>query len=141
MPSELPNVPVPDLSDPLYAPFWEGTRAHRLRIQCCRACGKKRWPPRYMCPICSSFDIDWVDVEPSGTLFSWTIVGFATAKGYPDVPYAVGIVTLDHAPEVRVVGKITAVDLESLRAGLPLKARFVTAGPEGEMTVLEWTAP
>lgn len=134
----LSDVPVPDLEDPLYAPYWAGTRAARLMIQRCGACRTPRWPPRHMCPACGSLAVEWAEHGARGTLFSWTVVGRATARGYAEVPYAVGIVTLDDAPSIRLVGTIVDVDLGMLAVGFPLQARFVPAGPAGEMTLVQW---
>ena len=138
MPENLSDVPVPDLADPLFGPYWEGTRAGRLRIQACAACGTLRWPPRYMCPACGSFETEWVERAPRGKVYSWTVVGFATARGYPDVPYPVVIVALDEAPSVRVVGRMVGADPDELVAGMPVQARFVPAGADDAMTLIQW---
>jgi uncharacterized OB-fold protein len=128
-------IPVPDLDDPLFAPFWRGTREHRLLLQACDDCATPRWPPRCLCPSCGSFATRWVERAPRGTLFSWTVIGRATAKGFAETPYVVGIVALDEAPAIRLVGNVLGIAAAELRVGLPLKGRFDDAG---EMTLLRW---
>ena len=136
---ELDQVPVPDLGNPNFAPFWEGTRAGELRIQKCSRCDAHRWPPRITCRNCGSTDVEWTRVEPRGTLYTFTIVGRPTAKGYPSVPYTVGFVTLDQAPRVRIVGNVVDIDPSAVTIGMALKGRFVPAGPDGEMTLIHWS--
>lgn len=137
MPDPHRDVPVPDLDDPLFAPFWQGTAKGELRVQQCPKCKTAYWPPRAMCVLCESFDLAWITCNPRGRLFSWTIVGKATAKGFPDVPYVVAIVELDQ-PNVRVVGNVVGIDPPDLRVGIPLHARFVPAGANGEIHIIEW---
>lgn len=136
--SETIDIPVPDLDSPLFAPFWKASSEERLAIQCCASCDTQRWPPRFRCNECGSFETKWVDRSACGTLFSWTIVGRQTAKGYTDVPYAVGIVELEGEPGIRMIGKLENVPLANLVAGMPLKAKFTVAGRDHQMTLIYW---
>lgn len=138
MPSLLPDVPLPGLDDPLFAEFWRGTAGGTLRVQGCGACGAVRWPPRHLCSACGSFETTWQDAAPRGVLFSWVVVGRATAPGYGEVPYGVGLVALDEHPHVRVLGHVVAADLPALRDGLRMRADFVPAGPNGEFHIVRW---
>lgn len=135
---DLDQIPVPDLSDPNFAPFWEGKRQGKLKIQKCCDCGTHRWPPRVTCRNCRSTATEWVGVEPKGTLYTYTIVGRATAKGFSAVPYAVGFIELDDVPNVRVIGNVVDIAPSSVKIGMELKGRFVPAGPAGEMTLIHW---
>lgn len=136
--SETTDIPVPDLESPLFAPFWKAASEKRLTIQCCGSCDTQRWPPRFRCRECGSFETSWVDRTPRATLFSWTVVGRQTARGYAEVPYAVGIVELEGEPNIRVIGKLEGVPLERLAVGIPLKAKFTPAGSDGQMTLIYW---
>lgn len=136
---ELDQIPVPDLADETFAPFWQGTRDHKLKIQRCCDCKTHRWPPRTTCRSCRSTNVEWVAVEPRGTLYTYTIVGRPTAKGFPSAPYAVGFVALDEVPHVRIIGNVVDVDPSALTIGMVLKGRFVTAGANDEMTLIHWS--
>ena len=135
---DLEQIPPPDLSDANFAPFWEGTREHQLRIQKCNDCGTHRWPPRVTCRHCRSTAVDWVAVEPRGSLYSYTIVGRPTAKGFSKTPYAVAIVSLDEPGNVRIIGAVINIEPSHLAIGMALEGRFTTAGPNGEMVLLQW---
>lgn len=132
------DLPLPDLADPLFAPFWDGMRAGEIRTQYCTACAAAYWPPRHYCVRCGSFTMKWRTHRAEGTLFSWTIVGKATAKGFADVPYAVGLVTLLDEPSVRIVGNVQLAPDRQLRVGQRLSATFVPAGPAGEINLIQW---
>jgi uncharacterized OB-fold protein len=136
---DLERIPVPDLSDPNFAPFWKGTSEHRLKIQKCGDCGTHSWPPRITCRNCRSGNVQWEAVEPRGTLYTFTVVGRPTARGFSNVPYTVGFVALDDTPHVRIVGTIVDIDPSQVRIGMALAGRFVAAGPNGEMTLIQWS--
>lgn len=134
---DLRDVPAPELDDPLFQPYWEGAAEGKLVLPRCGACRRMNWPPRGACPQCRSTGLVWEEHRHSGRLFTWTVVGRATAPGYDDVPYTVGIVTLDDAP-VRLLGVIVDVEPDDLRMDLPLQARFARAGSDPEFTVVQW---
>lgn len=135
---ELDKIPVPDLEDPNFAPFWQGARDGKLLIQKCGDCGRHRWPPRMACRACKSANTEWEAVEPKGSLYTYTIVGRATAKGFPNAPYTVGFVELDALPHVRIVGALVDIDPKEVAIGIKLEGRFVKAGSEDEMTLIHW---
>lgn len=134
---DLRNVPAPDLEDPVFRPYWQGAAQGKLMLPRCRGCGRMNWPPRAICLECRASDFTWEQHRPSGTLFSWTVVGRATAPGYVDVPYTVGIIALDDVP-VRLMGQVVGVDPKNVAMGMRLSARFTTAGSSPEFTVIQF---
>ena len=44
---------------PETAPYWEGAKAHELRIQFCTECQKHFFYPRIFCPTCLSDAVEW----------------------------------------------------------------------------------
>lgn len=135
---DLEQIPVPDLTDPNFAPFWQGTRENKLMVQRCEACGTHRWPPRLTCRSCRSPDLAWVEVAPRGTLYTYTTVGRPTAKGFSSTPYTVGFVALDTPANIRVIGNVIGVEPSQLVIGMALEGHFVPAGPNREMTLIHW---
>ena len=132
------DIPLPDVADRDLAPFWAGTAAGELRVQCARATGALQWPPRGGAVGVADFDLEWVAVPSTGTLFSWTVVAQTGLPGYRDItPYAVGIVQLDEVP-VRMVGFV-AEEPDSLVADEPLVATFVKVSDE--VTLPIWGRP
>lgn len=116
------NKPLPP-DDPLFAPFWANARSRRLSIQCCRACGDRRFPPGPVCPRCLSEDQDWDTVSGRGTLVSWVRFHRAYWAGFvQEIPYECCLVQLDEGP--LLVSNFAGPPPAPLRSGLPLRVVF-----------------
>jgi 3-oxo-4,17-pregnadiene-20-carboxyl-CoA hydratase alpha subunit len=89
-------------------------------IQRCAACATLQHPPEEICHACGSMDFDSVTLGPTGTVYSYTVVHYAASAALADsVPYTVVLVSLDDAPQIRVVGNIPGTDVS---IGLPVVA-------------------
>jgi len=83
--------PTPDT-----APYWEGLRQGKLRLQACGDCGKVRHYPRPVCPHCHSMAVKWVDSKGTGKVHSWTVAHHAFHPGFKgEMPYTLVTVDLD----------------------------------------------
>ena len=118
--------PLPDVEAPEFAPFWGACRERRLVVQRCETCGRRNWPPRPACPACGSQDLGWVGVEPTGSLYSWTVVHRSPLPGFAAIaPYVVAVVALADAPGLRMLGRLDGVpEGAGLRVGMALRVRF-----------------
>lgn len=113
-------LPVPD---PDTAPFWEGTKQHRLLIQHCSDCGAWRFPPSDLCYRCRSWNYEWEEVSGRGKVFSWVVVVHPVIKDLKEqVPYVVALVELEEG--VRLPTNLVNVDPADVRADMPLKLTF-----------------
>jgi uncharacterized OB-fold protein len=121
LPDGLPRpVPSPDELD---APYWEGTRAHELRVQRCRGCGTFRWGPEWICYACHSRESDWPAVEPYGVLYASERVWHPVhPKVAPAIPYVVVLVELPHAGGVRMVGNLLGDPMQTVEIGADVEA-------------------
>jgi uncharacterized protein len=96
---------------PLAGPFWTAAGEGRLVIQQCESCGELRWPPLSGCPECLSRATSWVEVPPTGTIWSQVTYHRAfQAELKADIPYTVAMVALDDGPYLvgRVAPDVTA---------------------------------
>jgi len=84
--------------------FFEGTRAHELRIQSCNACGVLRNPPGPACPRCGAFDRGHVVASGEGTVFSYLVHHAPQVPG-KDLPLVIALLDLDEG--VRMVAEMT----------------------------------
>ena len=110
-------------------PFWEGTRAHELRLQRCRQCGKHIFYPRAVCPFCLSERLEWVTVGGEGKIYSYTVVRRAMHPAFQDdVPYVLAIVELDEGP--RLTTNIVAAALDEVRVDMRVRAAYDDVTPE-----------
>ncbi|MBI2761684.1 MAG: Zn-ribbon domain-containing OB-fold protein [Chloroflexi bacterium] len=113
-------MPVPT---PTSQPYWDGLRAHELRMQRCRACRKIVFYPRSNCSFCLSSDLAWEKVSGDGTVYTFTIARRATAPQFEDeVPQKIAVVELDVGP--RITTTLVNVAPEAVKIGMRVKPVF-----------------
>ncbi|MEF2978073.1 Zn-ribbon domain-containing OB-fold protein [Subtercola sp. YIM 133946] len=126
--------PLPNLADELTAPFWQGTREHRVLVQRCEKCSYLRWPPGPICPECQHEGAIWSEVLPTGTLWSTAEYHRAFSPAFADdLPYTVGLIQLNDGP--RMYGTLRG-EVGSFQLGQRVRAVFFDATPE--VTLLQW---
>jgi uncharacterized OB-fold protein len=102
----------------------------RLLGSRCRVCENVTFPQARSCPRCTSQDMEQHVLGRKGTLWSWTIQGFApksppyAGSAEDFVPYGVGYIELDG--EVRVEARLTESDPERLSIGMPMSLTLIT---------------
>jgi uncharacterized OB-fold protein/acyl dehydratase len=106
--------------------FWDGARAHELRIQRCERCGELHFPPTPRCWSCGSFDMGHVVASGRGTLYSFAVPHYPQANGFR-YPVLVGLVALEEG--TRLVSNIVGCDREHLRVGMPLELCWLDSHP------------
>lgn len=127
--------PLPNIFDPLSAPFWEGTRRHELLVRKCKGCGEYQWPPRPMCSSCHFCDFEWVKLSGKGILYTYTVVNRAFNPVFEnDVPYGIAVIELEEGP--RMVGNSVDMKPEDLKVGMPMEAVFNDV--TDEVTLVNW---
>jgi uncharacterized OB-fold protein len=109
--------------EPWTAPFWDGTRAGKLLIQHCDACGKNIFYPRLYCPFCLSDQLGWIEASGRGTVYTFSVVeNNAPSAFVPDMPYVIAIVRLEEG--VQMMTNIVGCDPEQVHCDLPVKVVF-----------------
>ena len=114
-----PDRPLPDVDEPIGAPFWEFCRRHELRLQRGRASGKLVFPPR---PHYAG-EFEWVKVSGRGRVLTFVVTRppFLPAFAH-QVPFVIAVVELEEGP--RLVGNILECAVESVRSGMPVEVVF-----------------
>jgi uncharacterized OB-fold protein len=120
--------PLPDVTDPLTAPFWAALRQRRLQFQACTSCAYLRWPAARRCPECLSLEFEWKPVSGQGTVWSYAVYEQAFHPAFADdVPYLVGAIEIAEGPFVFA----TIVDPpDDLRIGHRVSVVFDDVTPE-----------
>lgn len=125
-------LPQPDEDS---QPFWDGCARGELLVQRCAACGRRRMPPRPMCPWCRSFDSSWEPVSGRATVWSFVVAHPPLLPAYAAMaPYNVVVVALDDDPLIRFVGNVVAgpdapldsIDPATIAIGDPVEVVFDT---------------
>ena len=122
-PAGLP-IPVPE-ADGLSAPFWNGLREERVRIQHCAHCGTWQHGPEWLCHRCHTFDPALEDVAPEGRVYSWERVWHPVHPCLKDRgPYLVVLVELPQAGGVRLLGNLLGDPMQEIPIGALVRGVF-----------------
>jgi uncharacterized OB-fold protein len=125
------DKPLPHVTE-LARPFWEGTRAHELRLQRCSACGSYRFPPQVLCRECLAVEHEWTRLSGNATVYSFVVQHRpATPAFADDVPYVVAVVELAEGP--LMLTNIVGCAPDEITAGMPVEVTFIDA--TGEITL------
>jgi uncharacterized OB-fold protein len=128
---QIPGVPVvPDASWPVSAPFWDAAKREVLSFPQCASCGRFEWYPIPMCKHCGAREWEWPEVDPTGTIYSFTVLRRAFLPGLEaNVPFPVLQVRFDAAPGVTLVTGLADLGQRDLvQIGAPIRMRFVEVG-------------
>lgn len=105
-----PSIAPPE-TDVGSEPYWESLRRHRMEVQACEACARRRFPPTPSCPYCAHPDATWEIPDGTGEVYSFVVIHRTFDPAFEaEVPYVVATVDLDgggrvlarmdHTPEV-----------------------------------------
>ena len=129
------NKPLPHPTE-ASQPFWDGLKAHEVRIQQCADCGHWIFFPRAHCPACASRRLDWRTVSGEGTLYAYTVARVPTLPEFTDeMPQLLAVVELDEGPHLNTT--LVGVAPEAVRIGE--RVRPVFDDRPGELTLLRYT--
>ena len=113
--------PLPvDWTLPAVTPFnRDWFTSGELAIQTCAHCSTLQHPPEEICHACGSMSFTTTVLPNRGTVYSYTVVHHSVHTALDEsVPYTIVLVSLDGAPELRVVGNLDG-DVE---IGTPVEA-------------------
>lgn len=117
----LPAELVGFTANPATEPFWAAAREHRLVVPRCTDCGTFRLPPTAFCWNCRSQDVEWVEHDGAGDLYSFTVMRHAVIPSVADaLPIVIGVVELPGTNGCRVIGDVIGCDPDAVRIGMPL---------------------
>jgi uncharacterized OB-fold protein len=121
--SEAPPKPLP-VPTPETQPYWDGLKAHELRIQRCLDCGQAYFYPRPFCPHCFSDKVEWFKASGKAKLHTYEVIHRAPPAFAADAPYVLAVVELEEGPRMltNIVGGGT--EPAGLKIDMPLQIRF-----------------
>jgi uncharacterized OB-fold protein len=118
------DFPLPDVDDPLTAPYFAGAARGELMVTRCASCGAYVWYPQERCPD-DEGALEWVAVSGRATLFSWAVVHRAFLPAFADmVPFVTALVAIDEDPSVRLCTYLVDADSGTLTADAPVVVTF-----------------
>jgi uncharacterized protein len=117
--------------------FWEGVKAHELRIQR-RTDGSLQHPPVPAVWQDKALPIDYVVASGKGTVFSFVVHHAPKVPGRT-LPFVIALVELEEG--VRMLGELRDVDHATVKIGMSVRATYIDfpAGDSGpEWTLYAW---
>jgi uncharacterized protein len=117
--------------------FWEGVKAHELRIQRL-ADGSLQHPPVPAIWQDKAEPIDYAVAGGTGTVFSFVVHHAPKVPGRM-LPFVIALVELDEG--VRMLGELRNVDHAEVKIGMPVRATYIDfpAGDSGpEWSLYAW---
>lgn len=115
----MSTSPQPDRES---APFWAALQQHKVVVQECSQCGRRRFPRTPSCPYCAADGGADVELPGTGLVYSWVRVERAlSAEMVGEVPYCIATVDLDGG--ARLQGRLEPPSAAVI--GLAVGPRFV----------------
>lgn len=115
--------------------FYDNLRNGQLTTTQCSDCEAIHYPPRVVCPECTSGDLEYVNLPHEGELFAFSEVrgGLPLGLSEHDVPFVVGVVDLG---PIQMSARIDAASYRELEIGDPVSLKIVEIdGPTDEERV------
>ncbi len=109
---------------------WPSDTPHLLGSRC-TACGNHMFPTQSGCPRCAGDETETVELARRGTLWTWTVQGFAPkAPPYmgdadPKTFKAFGVGYIQLPGEVKVEARLTESDPTKLKIGMEMELTLV----------------
>ncbi len=133
------GLPAPQPNE-LYAPYWAGARNETLNVQRNPKTGMYQWPPQWIAHDTQTFELEWVEVETKGVIYSWTRVWHPVHPALKDAgPYIIVIVELPHAGGIRMLGNLLGDPRQVVEIGAEVETAFEhhndVAAP---FTLIQW---
>ena len=111
---------------PVYTKFYEGLIEKKILGNKCSSCGRVYVPPRPFCDICFVEPDEWVEMEPRGTVETFTIT-YQKFENLPEPPYITAVIRM-HGSATSLIHFIGGIEFQEPKE-LPTK---VTIGMEVE---------
>jgi uncharacterized protein len=118
----VPPVDIIGLSmSPSTEPFWQAAAEHRLVVPRCTSCGTFRLPPAPFCFHCRAQEVEWIDHDGAGEIYSFTVIRHAVIPQVAEaLPFVAAVVELPGTGGCRLVGNVVDCDPADVRVGLPV---------------------
>jgi uncharacterized protein len=103
--------------------YWRSLEEGVFKLPRCSSCKTWTWPAHFRCGRCGSWDFEWVKLEPTGTIFTWTRTQYAfdrVLERKEQVPYVTVVAEIPRAAGARVMGVLKGDDRD-LRIGMPVR--------------------
>ncbi len=112
--------------------YLEGLRAGELRGSYCPRCERTVVPPRAFCEICFGSRIDWVKLQDTGRINTFSICHVTWDMQRVQDPFIPAVIEIDGAdPGMGILHLVSDIEPSKVKIGMTVKAVWK---PESERT-------
>ena len=127
------SVPLPEAT-PVSTPFWQALTEHRILVQFSPSLDRYVFYPRTLAPGTLADDLEWREIDGSGTVYTFTVARRPTGPPWADaVPQILAVVEWDVGP--RFSTELVEVDPAEVRIGMRVSPVFCDVA---EVTLLKY---
>jgi len=127
--------PLPEITEQTQS-FWSAAHDSKLVMQRCARCETMNFYPKPWCIECGDRRLDWVEVRPTGAVYSYTTadVVMMNLPGWKaDLPLTLCLVDLDDGP--RMYAYVTHCEPGEVAIGMRVRAHFESISEEAGIPV------
>lgn len=123
--------PVPNIHDPLTAPFWEAAARDQFVIRQCNNCKTYVHPPVFgVCIECQSDDYSFVPISGKGRIYSYATIYDQRIPAFDKLlPFSVVSVELDDAPGIIFQTNLWETPIDQVEFDAPVDVYFEEIAP------------
>ena len=121
--TDFSRKPLPVITD-MTRPFWTAAKEGRLAMQKCTGCGTVNFHPKPWCIECGNRELEWTDIKPEGTIYSFTIshtVAMNSPEWQEELPVLFCLVDVDEG--ARMYAQVTGCDPADIHIGMRVVVR------------------
>ncbi len=109
---------------------------YRLEAGKCDKCGYIAFPPRLICPECGERNFSNINLKPTGTVLTFTIIHIPSDELATEAPFAVGIIETEDG--ARLTAQIVDCKPEEVKIGSKVKLMLRRLHKEGHAGILQY---
>lgn len=123
--------PVPNIHDPLTAPFWEAAARDQLTVRQCTSCKAYSHPPVFgACIECQASDFEFVPVSGRGRIYSYATIWDQRNPAFDAMlPFSVVSVELTDVPGVIFQTNLPETPIDKVEFDAPVDVFFQEIAP------------
>jgi uncharacterized OB-fold protein len=96
-------------------PYWNAAKSHKLMLPKCGDCEQYCELGASHCRHCLSQNINWIEHNGSGKVYSFTIIHFPVIPSLLDsVPYVPAVIELDGVDGIKLISNVVNVPLTDI---------------------------
>jgi len=112
-------------------PFWEGAKQGKLMLPRCQDCNRVHWYPRFLCPVCHSDNLEWVQGSGEGRIHTYAVQHMAFGPWAKEAPFVTAYIDLNEGDRMLTVLRgVDPTKPQDIRIGAKVRVEFEAASDD-----------